>query len=61
MPRQRRHCGCAVELVELTGEVDARGRFEFKRVDHDVNAAAREIVSDPRLSDSFDARLFAGV
>ena len=40
---------------------DAKGRFEFKRVDYDVNAAARKIFSDQRLSDSFGARLFAGV
>ena len=39
----------------------ARGVFEFKRVEYDVNAAARKIFGDQRLSDSFGARLFAGV
>ncbi len=40
---------------------DSRRVFEFKRVDYDINAAARKIFSDQRLSDSFGARLFAGV
>jgi predicted phosphodiesterase len=38
-----------------------RGKFEFKRVEYDVSAAARKIFNDTRLSDSFGARLFAGV
>ena len=38
-----------------------RGKFEFKRVEYDVGAAARKIFNDARLSDSFGARLFAGV
>ena len=39
----------------------AKGVFEFKRVEYDVNSAARKIFGDQRLSDSFGARLFAGV
>ena len=38
-----------------------RGKFEFKRVEYDVSAAARKIFNDTRLSDRFGARLFAGV
>ncbi len=38
-----------------------RGYFEFKRVEYDINAAAARIFGDQRLSDSFGARLFAGV
>lgn len=35
--------------------------FEFNRVEYDVAAAAQRIFDDQRLSDSFGARLFAGV
>ena len=35
--------------------------FEFRRVEYDVSAAAQRIFDDDRLSDSFGARLFAGV
>ena len=35
--------------------------FEFRRVEYDVSAAAQKIFDDHRLSDSFGARLFAGV
>ena len=38
-----------------------RGLFQFKRVEYDVAAAAQRIFDDQRLSDSFGARLFAGV
>ncbi|MCB9568475.1 MAG: metallophosphoesterase family protein [Myxococcales bacterium] len=38
-----------------------RGVFNFKRVEYDVAAAAQKIFNDQRLSDSFGARLFAGV
>ncbi len=38
-----------------------RGYFWFKRVEYNINAAAQKIFSDHRLSDSFGARLFAGV
>ncbi|MCA9662153.1 MAG: metallophosphoesterase family protein [Myxococcales bacterium] len=38
-----------------------RGYFSFKRVEYDVAAAAQKIFNDHRLSDSFGARLFAGV
>lgn len=37
------------------------GVFEFHRVEYDVAAAAQRIFDDERLSDSFGARLFAGV
>ena len=35
--------------------------FEFKRVEYDISAAAQKIFGDQRLSDSFGARLFAGI
>jgi diadenosine tetraphosphatase ApaH/serine/threonine PP2A family protein phosphatase len=35
--------------------------FEFRRVEYDVSSAAQRIFDDDRLSDSFGARLFAGV
>jgi diadenosine tetraphosphatase ApaH/serine/threonine PP2A family protein phosphatase len=38
-----------------------RGTFEFKRAEYDVAAAAAKIFDCERLSDSFGARLFAGV
>ena len=38
-----------------------RATFEFKRVDYDVNEAAQKIFDLEGLSDSFGARLFAGV
>ena len=38
-----------------------RGLFEFKRVEYDVNSTAQRIFDNKRLSDSFGARLFAGV
>jgi diadenosine tetraphosphatase ApaH/serine/threonine PP2A family protein phosphatase len=38
-----------------------RGTFEFKRVEYDVATAAQRIFDDNRLSDSFGARLFAGI
>ncbi|MGB1016502.1 MAG: metallophosphoesterase family protein [Nannocystaceae bacterium] len=38
-----------------------RGHFWFKRVEYNINAAAQKIFTDQRLSDSFGARLFAGV
>ena len=38
-----------------------RGRFEFKRVEYDIAATAQQIFDETRLSDSFGARLFAGV
>lgn len=38
-----------------------RGRFEFKRVEYDIAATAQQIFDQSRLSDSFGARLFAGV
>ncbi len=38
-----------------------RGRFEFKRVEYDVSVAAQRIFDLAGLSDSFGARLFAGV
>jgi diadenosine tetraphosphatase ApaH/serine/threonine PP2A family protein phosphatase len=38
-----------------------RGYFEFKRVEYDIAAAAQKIFDNNRLSDSFGARLFAGV
>lgn len=38
-----------------------RGTFSFKRVEYDIAAAAQKIFNDHRLSDSFGARLFAGV
>ena len=38
-----------------------RGTFEFKRVEYDVNVAAQRIFDYEGLSDSFGARLFAGV
>lgn len=37
------------------------GDFHFRRVEYDVAAAAQKIFNDHRLSDSFGARLFAGV
>lgn len=39
----------------------ARRTFEFKRVEYDVAEAARRIYDIGQLSDSFGARLFAGV
>jgi diadenosine tetraphosphatase ApaH/serine/threonine PP2A family protein phosphatase len=38
-----------------------RGYFEFKRVEYDIAATAQKIFDNNRLSDSFGARLFAGV
>lgn len=38
-----------------------RGYFEFKRVEYDVASTAQRIFDNGRLSDSFGARLFAGV
>jgi diadenosine tetraphosphatase ApaH/serine/threonine PP2A family protein phosphatase len=38
-----------------------QARFEFKRVEYDVAAAARKIFDDEHLVDSFGARLFAGI
>lgn len=38
-----------------------RGTFEFKRVEYDVSRTAQRIFDNARLSDSFGARLFAGV
>jgi len=38
-----------------------RGTFEFKRVEYDVAATAQKIFEQSHLSDSFGARLFAGV
>ncbi len=38
-----------------------RGTFEFKRVEYDVAATAQKIFEQSNLSDSFGARLFAGV
>ena len=38
-----------------------RRQFEFKRVEYDVAEAARRIYDIGQLSDSFGARLFAGV
>lgn len=38
-----------------------RGLFEFKRVEYDIAATAQQIFDENRLSDSFGARLFAGV
>lgn len=38
-----------------------RGLFEFKRVEYDIAATAQRIFDESRLSDSFGARLFAGV
>jgi diadenosine tetraphosphatase ApaH/serine/threonine PP2A family protein phosphatase len=40
---------------------DVERVFEFKRVEYDIAAAAQKIFDDRRLSDSFGARLFAGV
>lgn len=37
------------------------GHFEFKRIEYDIAAAAKRIFDDDRLSDSFGARLFAGI
>jgi diadenosine tetraphosphatase ApaH/serine/threonine PP2A family protein phosphatase len=37
------------------------GRFQFKRVEYDIAKAAQKIFDNDRLSDSFGARLFAGV
>jgi diadenosine tetraphosphatase ApaH/serine/threonine PP2A family protein phosphatase len=37
------------------------GFFEYKRVEYDVATAAQKIFDNDRLSDSFGARLFAGV
>jgi diadenosine tetraphosphatase ApaH/serine/threonine PP2A family protein phosphatase len=39
----------------------ARRHFEFKRVEYDVREAAQRIFDHEELSDSFGARLFAGV
>jgi diadenosine tetraphosphatase ApaH/serine/threonine PP2A family protein phosphatase len=39
----------------------ANHRFEFRRVEYDVAEAARRIYDIGQLSDSFGARLFAGV
>jgi diadenosine tetraphosphatase ApaH/serine/threonine PP2A family protein phosphatase len=38
-----------------------RGFFEFRRVDYDVQAVAQRIFDHESLSDSFGARLFAGI
>lgn len=38
-----------------------RGYFEFKRVEYDIAKSAQKIFDNRRLSDSFGARLFAGV
>lgn len=38
-----------------------QGYFEFHRVEYDVAAAAQRIFDNDKLSDSFGARLFAGV
>jgi diadenosine tetraphosphatase ApaH/serine/threonine PP2A family protein phosphatase len=38
-----------------------QGFFEYKRVEYDVATAAQKIFDSDRLSDSFGARLFAGV
>jgi len=38
-----------------------RGFFEFKRVEYDIANTAQQIFDSERLSDSFGARLFAGV
>lgn len=38
-----------------------RGTFDFKRVEYDIAATAQRIFDNERLSDSFGARLFAGV
>lgn len=38
-----------------------RGYFEFKRVEYDIQNTAQRIFDTDRLSDSFGARLFAGV
>jgi hypothetical protein len=40
---------------------DVERTFEFLRVEYDISAAAQKIFDDRRLSDSFGARLFAGV
>lgn len=37
------------------------GRFEFRRVEYDINETAQRIFDTARLSDSFGVRLFAGV
>ncbi len=36
-------------------------RFEFRRVEYDVNSAAQKIFKDSRLSDTFGSRLFSGM
>ena len=38
-----------------------RGHFQFRRVEYDIQRAAQKIFDHERLSDSFGARLFAGV
>ena len=38
-----------------------QGLFEFHRVEYDIQGAAQKIFDTGRLSDSFGARLFAGV
>lgn len=38
-----------------------RGTFEFRRVEYDIEKVASQIFAQPKLSDSFGARLFAGV
>lgn len=38
-----------------------RGTFEFKRVEYDISQTAQKIFENGSLSDSFGARLFAGV
>jgi hypothetical protein len=38
-----------------------QGVFEYHRVEYDIAAAAQRIFDSDRLSDSFGARLFAGV
>lgn len=40
---------------------DEKLLFEFKRTEYDIHAAAQKIFNEPRLSDNFGARLFAGI
>jgi diadenosine tetraphosphatase ApaH/serine/threonine PP2A family protein phosphatase len=47
--------------ASLTVYDDVERTFEFLRVEYDISAAAQKIFDDRRLSDSFGARLFAGV
>ena len=47
--------------ASFTSYDSERMTFQFKRVEYDISAAAQKIFSDQRLSDSFGARLFAGI